>query len=65
VLAVLWPWKDFAAAAEMATASTTAPVIIHRLIRRIRAKPASRALTAFLFTLSMIGEGRKKRLSPG
>lgn len=65
VLVVLWPWKDFAAAAEMATARTTAPVMIHRLIRPIRAKPASRALTAFLCTLSMMGQRGKKRLSRG
>jgi hypothetical protein len=44
--AVPCPWKDLAAASEIAPESATVPAITHRLIRRIRAKPASLALTA-------------------
>ena len=57
------PWKDFAAASEIAPVTTTAPAIIHRLARDIRASPASRALVALGFTIPMIGPTRKKLLN--
>jgi hypothetical protein len=59
----LWPWNDFAAATETAPVSATAPAIIHRLIRPIRAKPASRALTALLRTSAIMPATCKKTLS--
>ncbi len=69
VLAVRWlwlcPWKDLAAATETAPVSATAPAIIHRLIRAIRAKPASLALAAFFCTTPMMPATCKKTLSQG
>jgi hypothetical protein len=52
---VVCPWKDFAAANEIAPLTTTAPAIIHRLTREIRASPASRAVVALGLTIPMIG----------
>jgi len=42
VLDAVWPWKDLAAATETAPVVATAPAIIQRLIREIRASPLSR-----------------------
>jgi hypothetical protein len=62
--AVLWPWKDFAAASEIAPESTTAHAISHRLIRLISSKPAFLALTAVLRTSTMIARWCKRTLRP-
>ena len=58
-----WPWKDLAAAIEMTPVRPTAPAISHRLIREIRASPASRVLVARGLTYPMIGRTRKKMLN--
>jgi hypothetical protein len=60
---VVWPWKDFAAASEMTPVRATAPAITHRLMREIRANPASRVLVALGGMYPMIGPTRKKMLS--
>lgn len=57
-LEALWPWKDRAAATEIAPVSMTAAAITHRLIREISVSPASRALVVFCSTVSMIGPRR-------
>lgn len=59
----VWPWKDFAAATEMTPVRATAPAITHRLIRWIRANPASRVLVALGGMRPMIGPTRKKMLN--
>jgi hypothetical protein len=51
------PWKDLAAASEIAPVATTAPAIIHRLTREISASPASLTVGAPGFTTTMIGHG--------
>jgi hypothetical protein len=62
-LVVLWPWKDRAAARDTAPLATTAPAISQRLIRPIRANPASRALMALLLTPAMVLRGCKRTLN--
>jgi hypothetical protein len=57
------PWKDWAATNEISPASATAPAIIHRLMRPIRARPASRARMGGVgFTTVMVGHRWKNRL---
>jgi hypothetical protein len=45
---VVCPWKDRAATTEIIPERATAPAIIQRLIRPIRARPASRVVAALL-----------------
>lgn len=45
---VVCPWKERAAISEIIPERATAPAIIHRLIRPIRARPASRVVAALL-----------------
>jgi hypothetical protein len=57
------PWKDWAATNETSAVRATAPAIIHRLMRVIRAKPASRARMGGVdFTTVMVIRQRKNRL---
>lgn len=57
------PGNERAAATESPPPNTTAPAIIQRLIRVIRASPASRALVLRWLTVPIIGPTRKKTLS--
>lgn len=61
--AELWPWNERAAATDTAPVRTTAPATNQRLMRAIRSRPASLALTAFLLTSAIFGAGRKKTLN--
>lgn len=61
--AELCPWDEFAAASEITPVAATAAAIAQRLIREIRASPASRTFALPLTTVPMVGPRRKKRLS--
>jgi hypothetical protein len=53
-----------AAATETTPVSATAPAIVHRLTREIRASPASRALVALGFTINDDRPGSKEIAKP-
>jgi hypothetical protein len=65
LVAVVWPWNDFAATSEIMPEKANAPAIIQRLIRRIRPRPALRELTVVdCIVRTMIGRPCKKPLNP-
>jgi hypothetical protein len=58
------PWNERAARSETAPAKATAPAIIQRLIRLIRASPASRELVSIAaIPLPIIGRTEKKPIN--
>lgn len=52
---VVCPWKDLAAAIEIAPVAATAAATIHRFTREISCSPASLTFVALGLTIPMIG----------